>query len=154
MKLIASSVAILVASTLAAHAESFTFSGSAKITNEVGGPVAGGKPVGASFSDGSSKTVYASGKKANSTHQCAAWSASPMSIFSGEGMCVVTEGDGKFSVAFSCQNMDDKGLLTDCWGRLTGMTGSHMNKTGTASWRGTRSADGKSISSAGTGSWN
>jgi hypothetical protein len=34
------------------------------------------------------------------------------------------------------------------------MSGSHMNKTGMASWRGTRSADGKSVSSMGTGSWN
>jgi hypothetical protein len=153
MKLIATSFAVLVASAFAAHADSFTFSGNSKITNEVGGPVAGGKPVGANFSEGSNKTVYASGKKANSTYQCASWSASPASIFSGEGVCVVTEGDGKFSVAFSCQSMDDKGNLSDCWGRLTGMTGSYMNKTGMASWRGTRSEDGK-LSAAGTGSWN
>jgi hypothetical protein len=154
MKLAATMIAALFASTISAYAaDTFTFTGSSKITNEVGGPVAGGKPIGATFSEGSNATAYSSGKKANSTYKCAAWSAAPTSIFSGEGICVVSEGGGTFSVAFSCQSMDAKDEVSDCWGRLTGMSGSYANKSGMASWRGTRSADGK-LGSAGTGSWN
>jgi len=154
MKLIATSLALFAASTLAAHADSFTFTGTAQITSEVGGPVAGGKPVGAAFSSGGTSVKYASGKTSTSKSQCASWSATAGSAFTSQGICMADEGASQFSVAFSCQAMDAAGAVSDCWGRLTGMTGTYANKTGMASWRGIRSADKKSIVSTGTGSWN
>lgn len=154
MRVLATSLALVLASTVAANAESFTFTGTSQNTNQVGGPVAGGKPVGATFSTGDNQATWASGKKTSSKSRCAVWSAPPASMFTSTGICEVDEGGNKFSVAFSCQAMDPKNTIADCWGRLTGVSGSYQNKTGTASWRGVQSADGKTANISGSGAWN
>ena len=150
MKLVTLSLAVLSMSVAAAHAESFSFAGTAKITSEIGGPVAGGKPEGASMSSGDTVATYASGKKVSSKANCAGWSGQPGDMFASHGLCVAEDGANKFSVAFSCQAID--AANTDCWARLTGMSGTYLNKIGMASWHGVR--NGNTLTSAGTGQWN
>jgi len=154
IKILASTVAVLLASTTVASAESFTFTSTATIANQVGGPVAGGKPVGASFSNGESDTTFASGKKAKSKLQCANWSAQPGQLFTSIGFCTADDGTSKYTVAFSCQATDEKNTASDCWGRLTGVSGAYQGKVGTASWHGAQNADGKSGTATGQGAWN
>jgi hypothetical protein len=154
MKLAMISVAALVVSVASAQAESFTVSGSSQTTNHVGGVVAGGREIGAQFSTGQDKTVYASGKKTNGKFNCAQWSAPVGSIFQAEGICTVEEGADKFTVAYSCQALDPKSNAADCWGRLTGTAGAVANKTGMATWHGVDSADHKTGTFSGAGMWN
>jgi hypothetical protein len=154
MKLIAATAIALLASTSIANAESYSFTSTATTVNQVGGPVAGGKPVGAGFSTGESTLTSASGKKSTSKLQCATWSAPPSGQFTTMGFCNGEEGASKYTVAFSCAAMNDKNTAADCWGRLTGISGTYANKTGTASWRATQGADGKSGTATGAGVWN
>jgi hypothetical protein len=151
MKTVLASIVVLLASTSIANAESFTFASTATTTDRVGGPVAGGKPVGASMSSGESNVTYASGKKSTSKTHCANWSAPPGQLFTSTGFCTGEEGADKYTVAFSCQG-DEKG--GDCWGRLTGTGGAFQNKTGTVTWHGTQNADGKGGTATGQGAWN
>lgn len=61
MRLICISAAIILASTAAANAESFSFNGTGRTTNQVQAPGPPGQPVGASFADIESKTDWGSG---------------------------------------------------------------------------------------------
>ncbi len=154
MKLLAISIAALFVSVVSAQAESFTVSGSSQTTNRVGGTVAGGHDVWASFSTGQDKIVYASGKKSSGKFSCAEWSAPAGSMFQSDGICTVDEGSDQFTVSYVCQVLDAKSNSADCWGRLTGTGGSVANKAGTAVWHGVDSADHKSGTFSGAGMWN
>lgn len=153
MKILAMSIAALAASIGAAQADSFTFSGTSKTLDQVGGMVAGGETIGAQFFSGQNN-VTGSGKTWVAKFTCATWTAEPASGFSARGMCNVNEGTAdKFTVAFSCQALDKSGA-SDCWGRLTGSAGKYVGKVGEASWHGTQSADHMTGTSSGTGMWN
>jgi hypothetical protein len=154
MKFLAVSMAALLTSVVSAQAESFTVSGSSQVTNHVGGMVAGGHEVEATFSTGQDKVVYASGKKTSGKFSCAQWSATAGSMFQSDGMCTVDEGADQFTVSYVCQVLDSKSNGADCWGRLTGTGGTLANKAGSAVWHGVDSADHKSGTFSGTGMWN
>jgi hypothetical protein len=154
MKIIFASLLLIGVSTVAANAETFTFTSTSHTVNVIAAPVAGGSTVGATFGTGKSATVYASGKKTSTTNECASWSTPPGSQFQVSGICVYTEGkDDKASLAFTCAN-GKSNTSGDCWGSLTGMAGRYTGKTGTISWHQSSPDGGKSGMAAGTGMWN
>jgi hypothetical protein len=146
--------AILAGGTaLAAHAETFTFTGTSTLSNALSVTPAGGKPVEAAFNTGKGQTIMASGKKLDTTNTCAAWSAMPGGIFDELGMCTFTDATGAGSILFGC-NLNNKDMTGDCWGGLWGTGGAYTGKRGSISWHNTLAADGKTGASAGTGQWN
>lgn len=149
------SVVALLASTVVANAETFTFTGKNTPGQQIAGPGPMGKPVIAGTSKGETEITWASGKKTKSTNDCMAWSAPPGSGFTVQGICSSTDSDGsKSSLIFSCLSLNEKNTASDCWGRLTGLSGSLQGKTSTASWRGTQNADGKGSTVVGAGVQN
>ena len=154
MKFIAISIAALAVSVVSAQAESFTVTGTSQVTNSVSGMVAGAREIGATFSTGQDKLVYASGKKSTGKFSCAQWSAPAGSMFQVEGICTVDEGADQFTVGYSCQMLNPKSNAADCWGRLTGTGGTVAHKTGTATWHGVDNPDHKSGTFSGAGMWN
>lgn len=155
MRALLIAAAALLASTAVASAETFTFTGKSTPGQQIAGPGPGGKPMVAGTSKGETELTWASGKKTKSTNDCIAWSAAPGSGFSIQGICAATDADGaKSSLVFSCISLNDKNTASDCWGRLTGLSGSLQGKTSTASWRGTQNADGKGSTIVGAGVQN
>jgi hypothetical protein len=153
MRLLLIAGAALLATTAVASAEAFTFTSKGTMTNQVGAPGPGGRPVGASFATVESETTWASGKKSTSKGNCASWSAPPGGGITNNGACMLSGPDGDFSSAFACASLNDKNTLANCWGTVTGTSGSLKGKSGTVSWRVTQSADGKSTTSIGSGQW-
>ena len=152
LKIGVASFALVVASTIAASAESFTFSGSGKTMNQVMAS-SGGTNIGGSYATSTTNTTYASGRKSTSQNDCMQWTAQPGSMFTTQGVCTADAGDGKFSVIFSCQ-ADADGKGGDCWGRLTGMSGAYENKLGMVSWHSTNGDNNMTVTYEGTGMWN
>jgi hypothetical protein len=104
---------------------------------------------------GEVQIAYASGAKAAATTECATWSAPRGAAFTSYGICLVNEtGAGVSSVSLSCTAEKEDGLVSNCWGLLTGTQGKHNGRTGTVSWRNEQSADRKSTKASGTGIWN
>ncbi|MEQ1867657.1 MAG: hypothetical protein ABL996_23790 [Micropepsaceae bacterium] len=153
MRLLLIASAALLASTAVASAEAFTFTSTGTVTNQVGAPGPGGRPIGATFSNIESQTTWASGKKSSSKGTCGAWSAPPGGGITTSGACSLTGPDGNFSASFACASLNDKNTMANCWGSLTGTSGMFQGKGGTISWRATQSADGKSNTSVGSGQW-
>ncbi len=154
MKIIFTAATLLCASAITAQADSFTFSGTGQITDQVMVPVAGSTaPVGGAHGTSTFTAMFSSGRSLKAKAECAQWTAQPGSMFSGEGACSDTDSDGTWSTAFSCAG-DLKSGSGDCWGRLTGITGKYVNKVGTVVWHSTSSNDGKDLSFSGTGMWN
>jgi hypothetical protein len=143
----------LLATTAVASAEAFTFTGKGTLTSQVGAPGPGGRPIGTSMAAVENETTWASGKKTTNKGTCGTWSAPPGSGMTNTGACTLSGPDGIFSVAYGCASLNDKNTVANCWGSLTGTSGSLQGKTGTASWRVTQSADGKSTTSVGSGQW-
>ncbi len=154
MKTLTIAVALLLASTAIAQAETFTFTGKGTNVAQVGGPGPMGKPVGASHAKNDTEVTWASGKKTTSAGECMSWSATPGTGFSVQGICSGADSGGQTFLVFSCVSVNDKNTAADCWGRLTGLTGTWKGKVGTASWRNTQNADGKGTTAAGAGTLN
>jgi hypothetical protein len=155
MKSLALTVVLLLGSTAVANAESFTFTGKSANGMQIGGPGPMGKPIVSGTSKGSVDITYASGLKMSSANDCIAWSAPPTSGFTVQGMCSSVDKDGSKSfLLFSCLSLNEKNTASDCWGRITGLSGRLQGKTSTVSWRGTQNADGKGATIAGAGEQN
>jgi hypothetical protein len=156
MKLILASAMMLCASSLAAYADSFSFSSTSHTVNQLSAMVpGGGKPVLAAFSNGSATNTYASGKQTKSTSTCAFWTAEPGSQFTFVGACNVTEeGGDQSSIAASCAAANNAQTEGDCWGVMMGTSGSHKGKSGTITWHQKAGADDKSGMAWGVGQWN
>ena len=153
MRLLLIAGAALLATTAVASAEAFTFTSTGTLTSQVGAPGPGGRPQGTSMATVESQTTWASGKKSTSKGTCGTWSAPPGGGITNNGACMLSGSDGDFSVAFACASMNDKNTVANCWAGLTGTAGGFKGKSGTASWRVTQSADGKSSTSTGSGQW-
>ena len=150
-------LSILLAGGAAAsvHAESFTFTSTSTVANMVVAENPGGPPVVAVFVTGPSQTTYASGKKGTNTFSCASWSATPGSIFKVYGACTFVDQNGdKASIISGCDYANKDQTEQDCWGGLTGLSGSVAGKTGTMSWHSVNNKDGKTGGASGTGQWN
>jgi hypothetical protein len=152
VKFALASAMLLCASSLAAHADSFTFTSTSHTVNSL--TVSdGGKPVVAAFSSGSAAIVSANGSKANNTSNCAFWTAEPGSQFTYEGACTTTEPNGnQSSIVASCVGSTGPQIEADCWGGMTGLAGTYKGKTGTISWH--QKGDGQSSKAWGVGQWN
>jgi hypothetical protein len=148
-------VALLMGgSALAAHAESFTFTGSGTGTNAVSVTAPDGAVVTAGFNSGKAQLTYASGKTVTSTSTCEQHSASPpVGIFQQLGECNLSDPNGNSSVLYGCNPTKDK-AAENCVGGLWGTSGAYAGKSGTLSWHGTVSPDGKTSMFNGTGQWN
>ena len=153
MKLILIAGAALLATTAVASAEAFTFKGTGTLTSQVGAPGPGGGPIGTSMATVENETTWASGKKTTNKGTCGTWSAPPGGGITNNGACMLSGPDGAFSVSFACASLNDKNTVANCWGGLTGTSGTLKDKSGTASWRVTQSADGKSTTTVGSGNW-
>lgn len=153
MRVILISVAALLASTAIASAESFTFTSTGQVTNQVGATGPMGRPVGTTISTIESKVTWASGKKTTAKGTCGTWSAPPGGGITNNGACTLADEDGAFSAFFACASLDEKNTMANCWGQLSGTSGAYQGKSGTVSWRATQSADGKSNSAIGSGQW-
>ena len=151
MKTTLIAVALLCVSAIGANAQSFTFSGTGQVVNQVM-PVMDGRPTGGVYSTGAGTTVMG-GKKLAAESQCMQWTLAPGGLMTGEGVCTVSDTMGTFNVGFQCQG-DAKTNSADCWARVTGSGGGYANKLGTASWHSADSADHKSLTYAGAGQWN
>jgi len=151
MKTIAAAATLLCASAICAHAQSFTFSGTGQVVNQVM-PVMDGRPTGAVYSTSAGSTTMG-GKKMAAKSQCMQWTTPPGGLITGEGVCTASDTMGAFSVAFQCQG-DVKANSADCWARIVGTGGGYANKMGTASWHSVNTADLKSLTYSGTGQWN
>jgi hypothetical protein len=152
MKLTIISIAALLASTALANAETFTFTGKNVPGKQIAAPGPAGKPIVAAQSTGDTELTWASGKKQSAKNECMAWSAPPGSGFSVAGVCSSTSSDGsKLAIAFSCVSLNDKNTMSDCWGKITGMSGPQQGKTSTVSWRGTQNPDGNGGTVVGAG---
>jgi hypothetical protein len=138
-----------------ANAGTFTFTSTSHTANSLTVSEGMTTPVSANFITGEGVTTYAGGQKVDSTSSCAGWTVAPGTTpFNSNGICTFTEKNGdKATIVFGCiDNM--KTQQSDCWGGLRGTAGSRKDKTGTISWHGHPSADGKAGMAAGTGQWN
>lgn len=147
-------VALVCVLPVAAKAESFTFESRNEIVNRLVAPVTGAKTIVAQFSNGEITATYPN-RKVFSKSTCATWPAPPGGTFTTNGACAATDADSsRFTVVVSCRVVDEKSLLNDCFGQLTGVGGVYQGKTGTVSWRSTLSSDAKVTTAKGTGMWN
>lgn len=154
MRKILMAAALVCASPVAAQAESFTFESRNQIVNRIVAPVAGAKTIVAQFSNGEITATYPN-RTVLSKSECATWPAPQGSTFTTTGACVAIDADtSRFTVVVSCRAVEGKTTVNDCFGQLTGVAGVYQGKTGTVSWRGMSSADGKSTTAKGTGMWN
>ena len=141
-------------SALAAHAESFTFTGAGTATNTISVTAPDGSPVAAAFNSGKAQLTYASGKTVTSTSTCEQHSASPpVGIFRQLGECNITDPTGNSSILYGCNPTKDM-AAANCVGGLWGTSGAYAGKSGTITWHSTVSADGKTATFTGTGQWN
>lgn len=136
-----------------ASAESFTFTGTSTLEHMIVAPVTGGKPVVSSFVKVDTHVTYASGRAADNTAQCSQWTTPPGSTFETNGNCVFKEAGNEASIIYGCDANKDQ-TQSNCWGYMSGMAGGWTGKTGTISWHGSVTGDGKSGKSEGTGQWN
>jgi hypothetical protein len=154
MKTFLTAALLLGLNAAAAQAETFTFTGTFKIDNQLATPVATGKSV-ALFAENSSTMTYASGKKALANGNCTGWSALPGSGSALTGMCLFSESaTDKGSISMSCNWTDAQQTQADCWGQITGVSGRWRGKTGTIGWHQVLGPDGKNGTTAGAGMWN
>jgi len=153
LKIIVAAAALLCASAIVAHADTFTISGTGQIQNQVTATGTDGKPIGALYGTSTGQQTYASGMRTPLKGQCVQWSAAPGTGFTTDGICMGSDSMGTYSLVFGCLG-DAKGAVADCWGGLQGTGGGYANKTGTESWHSTLSADQKTISFNGVGMWN
>ncbi|MGH7735427.1 MAG: hypothetical protein ACREOE_17475 [Gemmatimonadales bacterium] len=156
MKTLFVAALLLAASSVAANAETFTFTSDNTVSNQVVAPVAGGdKPVAAAFFSGSSHVVYSSGRAATNAFRCANWSAAPGGVFDADAACTFEEpGGDSASIVAGCSFTNKDRTESDCWGAMDGLGGAWKGKTGTISWHAKNSADGTSGAANGTGQWN
>lgn len=155
MKAVILALLLASASTLAANAESFTFTSTSTVQNAVVALGSDGKPVTAVFIAGQSKAAYASGKATTNSFTCANWSATPGSIFDSYGACTFSEpGGDNASMIVGCDYSNKDQTEGDCWAALNGLDGPHKGKTGTMSWHNKNNMAAKTGTAAGTGQWN
>jgi hypothetical protein len=155
MRALLVTAALLLGATGVANAENFTVTGKNTSVARVGGPGPMGKPVGAGHGTSEAEVIWASGAKSTWKGDCMGWTAPPTSGFSSQGVCSWTDSDGsKIFMLSSCISLNEKNTSTDCWGRLTGLSGKWEGKVGTASWRGTQNPDGNGGTVAGAGTRN
>jgi hypothetical protein len=155
MRTLSLALILLLGTAGVASAENFTITGKGTNVSQIGGPGPMGKPIVAGVSKNETEVTWASGKKTTSKGDCMAWSAPPTSGFTAQGICSSADNEGsKTFLVFSCLSLNDKNTASDCWGRLTGLSGAWQGKTATASWRGTQNADGKGGTAVGAGTMN
>ena len=154
MRTIILAALFLGGSALAANAESFTFTGTGTGTNAISVTAPDGAVVTAGFNAGKAQLTYASGKTVTSTSTCEQHSATPpIGIFQQYGECTLSDSNGNSSVLYGCTPTKEAGA-ENCVGGLWGTSGAYAGKSGTLSWHGTVSADGKTGAFTGTGQWN
>ena len=144
--------AVMACAASAAHAETFTFTTTAKVIDSVLlSPAApSGRPEGAEVFTASTLTTFADGKKQTTSGKCASWILPPGSPFGSNGVCAYTEDKAPlYAVEYSCEAPANGGAGVNCWGKLTGQGGPWKGRTGTFGFF--NGADG---SSRGTGQWN
>lgn len=152
MKKVLLATAILCASAMAAHAESFTFTATNKTTSSIVVPMPGSVAA-ASTADGEATTTFASGKTDKSTSKCAIQTRPPGDQFAATGVCNATSDRGNFGITFACQNADQAKFTSMCWGVLVGLSGDYKGKSGALSWTSTGNAEQSGNTGAGGGAW-
>ena len=144
--------AALVSAPVAAQAESFTFTSTSKMLEEVylPGPTADSRPMGGSVFSSFSKTVASDGKAYNTQGKCSSWVLPAGSQFGINGVCRFADGAAPlYELAYTCELPTKTSPSIDCWGKLIGSGGAWKGRTGTAAWRSNQ--DG---SNQGSGQWN
>jgi len=154
MKRIALAAAILVASTATAQAETFSFTSTGLVIKNIGGPMVGGPPVFVGISTEAGQTTWASGATVTTQSTCASWTSVPGAQFPYSGVCEITLSNGDTNrMAFGCNALGRDASEADCWGSLSGLSGSHAGRVGTVSfhiWGFTKSPG---LRNAGAGWW-
>lgn len=150
-----STVAVLVASTMVAHAETFSVTGTDEVSTKVTARDGTGQSITTTISSISQQLTIAGGRRATVTGQCTSRPAqSREKGFASAGACELGDATGTFSVAFSCKASEAGSAELQCVGEITGVSGAYGAKTGKMSWRAVANADGSVRTSAGTGEWN
>jgi hypothetical protein len=108
-----------------------------------------GRNVGATSSTVSSTSIGPDGQAQTTNGICQSWTLEPASGRSFETVCNYTSDRGAYSTISWCP----KNSTTDCSGKLVGVSGVYLHKTGTFSVHSKEDADGNDRYS-GSGHWN
>lgn len=144
--------AALVASPTIAHAETFTFTSTAKTIDQVymPGPTAESRAMGATIFSSATKTLASDGKVYSTQGKCSSWVLPTGSPFGINGVCQFADATGPlYEIAYTCELPTSSAPSIDCWGKLIGLGGAWKGRTGTTSWRSNQ--DG---TNQGSGQWN
>jgi hypothetical protein len=144
--------ALLASAACAAHAETFTFTGTSKIIDGVVllPATPSGRPAGAQVFTGATLATFADGKTVTTNGKCAAWVLPPGSPFGNSGVCHYTEDKAPvYALQYSCEIPEKGGAGVNCWGELIGEGGPWKGRTGTVAFFSLTGG-----STRGTGQWN
>lgn len=139
----------LVCAPAAAHAQTFTFKSVGKPIDEVILPAASpdGRPSGAQVFSVASETIFADGKKTQTTGKCSDWLLPPGSRFDSDGVCTFGDASGAlYTLSFTCEAAANDTM--NCWAKLVGVGGPWKGRTGLAAYQ------YKPTGSEGVGRWN
>lgn len=154
MKRIAIATAILVASTAAAQAETFSFSSTGRVNKNIGGPMVGGPPALVGISTEAGQTTWASGATVTTQSTCANWTSAPGAQFPYSGVCDIDLSNGDIDrMAFGCKALGPDASEANCWGSLSGLSGSRAGRIGTVSFHIWGFSKSPSLRTAGAGWW-
>lgn len=139
-----------------ANAETFSFTSSAEVTNQVMMTLPNGAVAGAVWVNGKSEATNSKRGKITSTFACGSSTNPPSDLFHTRQFCEVTEEDGSaFGIFSGCNFLNKERSEQNCVGGLVGKTGVYKDRRGTISWNNKSDAPGgKKSTAVGAGVWN